>query len=179
MDARCSTDASRKRGNPPSGADIFRPSSRMTRIAASTNSRLSAWTLSRFAEMGMPSLQEFVRVLDNCHAEPRQFTRFKSAQPRELHRLEPMLGGSVPVFDMDVRRLLAFQTGEKNRSAPERKIVGMLSPCVCQFAVLLRLHPHIVPGRVAQRFQLSPARLARRDFVRRLRGQPGEPVGPP
>jgi len=49
-------------------ADISRPSSRMTRIEASTNSTLSAWTLSRFAEMGMPSLQALVTVLDNCRA---------------------------------------------------------------------------------------------------------------
>ena len=56
-----------------------RPSSRMTRIEASSNGTLVAWTSSRFAEMGMPSLQELVTMLDNCSAEPRQFARSKSA----------------------------------------------------------------------------------------------------
>jgi hypothetical protein len=85
----------------------------MMRIEASTNSTLSAWTLSRFAEMGMPSLQEFVTMLDNCRAEPRQFTRSKSARPRQLHRFEPILSRSVPAFDMDVRRFGVFQAVEK------------------------------------------------------------------
>ncbi len=43
----------------------------------------------------------------------------------------------------------------------------------------LRLHPHIVARRVAERFQLAVAGLAGGDLFRRLRGQPGEPVGPP
>jgi hypothetical protein len=43
----------------------------------------------------------------------------------------------------------------------------------------LRLHPHVFPRRVAKRFQLAIAWLPGRDFLRRLRGQPGEPVWPP
>lgn len=95
----------RNRGNHASGADISRPSSRITRIEAPTNSTLSAWTLSRFAKMGMPSLQELVTVLDNCRGEPRQFAGSKSTRPRQLYGFEPRLGRSVPAFDMNVRRL--------------------------------------------------------------------------
>jgi hypothetical protein len=80
----------------------------MTRIEASMNSTLSAWTLSPFAEMAMASLQEFVTMLDNCRAEPGQFTRSKSARPRQLHRFEPIFDRGVPAFDMDVRQLGVF-----------------------------------------------------------------------
>jgi hypothetical protein len=63
--------------------------------------------------MGMPSLQELVTMLDNCRAEPRQFTRSKSTRPRQLHRFEPILGRSAPAFDMEVRWLGVFQALEK------------------------------------------------------------------
>src|ERR1700733_2866542 len=152
----------------------------MTRIEASTNSTLSAWTSSRFAEMGMPSLQEFMTMLDNCRAKPRQFTRSKSPRPRQFQGLEPILGRGVPAFDMDVRRLGVFQAVKKEPErarTQNRRHVGLVRSL--RSALLLGLHPHIFPWRIAQRFQLAVARLAGGDLLRRLRGQPGEPVRPP
>jgi hypothetical protein len=39
--------------------------------------------------MGMPSLQEFVAMLDNAGAESRQIARSKSAGAREFDWIEP------------------------------------------------------------------------------------------
>src|SRR5271166_4976100 len=43
----------------------------------------------------------------------------------------------------------------------------------------LHPHPHIIAWRVADRLELAFTRLARRDFLGRLGGQPRDPVGPP
>src|SRR5277367_1335998 len=98
----------------------------MRRIEASTNSTFSAWASSRFAELGIPSLHEFMPMLDNCRAQPGQFPRSESSRPHQLHRLEPILGRRVAAFDMDVRRLAVFQAVETEpQRAPDRRIVGI------------------------------------------------------
>jgi hypothetical protein len=77
--------------------------------------------------MGMPSLQEFVAMLDNAGAESRQIARSKSAGAREFDWIEPELRRRVGALDVNMRRLIVLQAVKKNRNAPERRTVGMVA----------------------------------------------------
>ena len=84
---------------------------------------------------------------------------------RDISRPSSRMTRIESVNEFDAQRL------QQNRR--HVGLVRLLPP------VLLRLHPHIVPRRVAERLQLALAGLAGGDFLRRLRGEPGDPVGPP
>ena len=112
-----------------------------------------ALTSSRFAEMGMPSLQEFVTMLNNCRAEPRQFTFALNPRDRASSTgSKPVLGRSVPTFDTDVRRLGVFQAVEKERQCARtqnRRHVGLVR--LLRSLSCYAFTRTIVPRRVAQR----------------------------
>jgi hypothetical protein len=53
--------------------------------------------------MGIPGLQEFMPMLDNRGAQPRQISSSKSSRTGELDWIEPILCSRVAAFDVDVR----------------------------------------------------------------------------
>ncbi len=91
------------------------------RIESSANSTLVTWELRRLAEMGIPSLQELLSMLDNLRAQSGQITRSKSSRPGELDRIEPIFGRRIAAFDVDVRRLVVVQTAKEELSGDAAK----------------------------------------------------------
>jgi hypothetical protein len=74
-------------------------------------------------------------MLDNLRAQSGQIARSKSSRPGELDGIEPIFGGRLAAFDVDVRRLVVLQTVKRRTGTGHREEPWALH---CQHARLVR-----------------------------------------
>lgn len=109
----CSGVAFCNRGNQTNGTDISRPSASTTRRLSSVQLTSTARGSTSTAKVLIPFLQQRVPILFDNLLHFRQLTTTETARFHERYRVQPEFSKPFTLLDVNMRRLMPFQTEEE------------------------------------------------------------------